>query len=48
MHPAYDELTRIWARTYRLNHTERPIQAARLEKVAEAGSRLVHDGRQRH
>ena len=20
MHPAYDELTRIWARTYRLNH----------------------------
>ena len=20
MHPAYDELTRAWARTYRLNH----------------------------
>ncbi len=38
MHPAYDELTRIWARTYRLNHLLAIASWDRAAKMPTKGS----------
>src|SRR5688500_3684104 len=43
MHPAYDELTRIWARTYRLNHLLAIASWDRAAKMPSKGNKARAD-----